>query len=260
MGKTSDLAKADSAIAAPWGKAGTTITTTRDLTVAEMGHVLIDATAAAVVATLPAATAYHDVLLRRVDLTANAVTITAAGADKIMLEASAGQATAELLDFGDFIHLRSDAAGKWWRIAAAQIATETYRGTAKVATQVLTDAGVDDKTIITPKKLRFGFSASFGADGYFTFPSWLGSLCLQWGVISTAANGVGTATFQVPLSQKFFQLGTTLGADTAENSFHWNVEIYTTLLAISAYTYRTEFTGATTKSARGVSWLVAGKA
>lgn len=38
-------------------------------------------------------------------------------------------------------------------------ATETVIGGAKVATQALTNAGVDDKTIITPKKLAAWFAA-----------------------------------------------------------------------------------------------------
>jgi hypothetical protein len=37
-------------------------------------------------------------------------------------------------------------------------ATETVQGTAKVATQALTNAGSDDATIVTPKKLLFGIT------------------------------------------------------------------------------------------------------
>jgi phage-related tail fiber protein len=63
----------------------------------------------------------------------------------------------------------------------AQQATELNQGTAKVATQVLTDAGVDDASMITPKKMRFGFSALFNPIGFIAFPSWLGGWIVQWG-------------------------------------------------------------------------------
>ncbi len=63
---------------------------------------------------------------------------------------------------------------------AAQ-ATEINQGTAKVATQAQVDQGLDDATIITPKKLRAGFRVSLGVNGYIYFPSWMGGLVWQWG-------------------------------------------------------------------------------
>jgi len=80
--------------------------------------------------------------------------------------------------------------------ALAAQATETKQGTAKIATQVLTDAGEDDTTIVTPKKLRAGVSWSLGASGYVALPSWLGGFIIQW----------GGSTFQV---------GTTITSSTA---------------------------------------------
>lgn len=53
--------------------------------------------------------------------------------------------------------------------ALATQATEIKLGTAKIATQALTDAGVDDATIVTPKKLRFGFSVNRGPMGISRF-------------------------------------------------------------------------------------------
>jgi len=63
---------------------------------------------------------------------------------------------------------------------AAQ-ATEINQGTAKVATQAQVDQGIDDATIVTPKKLRAGFRVSLGVNGYIYFPSWMGGLVWQWG-------------------------------------------------------------------------------
>lgn len=75
--------------------------------------------------------------------------------------------------------------------ALATQATEIKLGTARVATQALTDAGADDATIVTPKKLRWGFSVSIsgGNANYIIFPSWLGGLMIQWGY--TVSIGAG---------------------------------------------------------------------
>jgi hypothetical protein len=68
-------------------------------------------------------------------------------------------------------------------VALVAQASEIKQGTAKVATQALTDSGVDDTTIITPKKMRWGVSVSLGVNGYVVFPSWLGGWVIQWGTI-----------------------------------------------------------------------------
>lgn len=81
---------------------------------------------------------------------------------------------------------------------SATLATETVTGAAKVATQTLTNAGVDDATIVTPKKLRAGFSFLFSATGYVAFPSWLGGLIIQWG--SVTRTGTGNISYNFPLT------------------------------------------------------------
>jgi hypothetical protein len=74
----------------------------------------------------------------------------------------------------------------------SQQASTSNQGTAKVATQVQTDAGADDGTIVTPKKLRWGFSISVSGDmsgSYVIFPTWLGGLILQWGMTLAIPSG-----------------------------------------------------------------------
>lgn len=79
-------------------------------------------------------------------------------------------------------------------------ATEEKQGTAKIATQALTDAGADDATIVTPKKMRWGFQIQKAANGYIVFPSWLGGLVLQWGSLTTntSADSVVNYPIQFP--------------------------------------------------------------
>ncbi|MFJ2389886.1 phage tail-collar fiber domain-containing protein [Pseudomonas koreensis] len=84
--------------------------------------------------------------------------------------------------------------------ALAQQATELNQGTAKVATQTQTDVGTEDSAVITPKKLRFGFSMSLAGNGFITLPSWLGGFILQWGLTPLINSGAGAV---VPLPIPF---------------------------------------------------------
>jgi phage-related tail fiber protein len=70
-------------------------------------------------------------------------------------------------------------------------ATEIKLGTAKIATQAMTDAGTNDAAIVTPKKLRWGFSFNItgGGANYIIFPSWLGGLMIQWGYTASVGSG-----------------------------------------------------------------------
>jgi len=77
-------------------------------------------------------------------------------------------------------------------------ATELAFGWAKVANQQQVEAGVDDATFVTPKKLRFGFQILKATNGYIIFPSWLGGLIIQWGRVGFIAEGYQTFNFTIP--------------------------------------------------------------
>ncbi|MGH8348141.1 MAG: gp53-like domain-containing protein [Pseudomonas sp.] len=76
-------------------------------------------------------------------------------------------------------------------------ATESAFGWAKIATQALTDAGTDDTTFVTPKKLRWGVSYLIAQNGYIVLPSWLGGLIIQWG---SATNTATPSAFNFPVT------------------------------------------------------------
>lgn len=74
-------------------------------------------------------------------------------------------------------------------------ATETVLGIAKIASQAQAEAGIDDSTIITPKKMRMGFAASLTTNGYIALPKWLGGLIIQWGQLTISASSSATFNF-----------------------------------------------------------------
>lgn len=132
-----------------------TLSATVGITAAQLGLVLLDASGGARTFTLPAANAalgVREVVLRRVDVTSNALVIAANGTDKIMLDTTveaAGQASTELLFAGDYLRLRSDGAGKWWCVGQAQLPGSIASGVT-----AFTTAGAHTFTV--PSVLRSG--------------------------------------------------------------------------------------------------------
>lgn len=98
--------------------------------------------------------------------------------------------------------------------ALATQATEVKLGTAKIATQALTDAGTDDATIVTPKKLRFGFQIQKAANGYIVFPTWLGGLIIQWGTVN-GGTGDLSAPYPIQFPNGVLQVVVSMGDKTA---------------------------------------------
>ena len=83
-------------------------------------------------------------------------------------------------------------------------ASEASQGAAKVATQLQVDLGINDATMVTPKKMRWGFYILKAANGGIVFPTWLGGWVVQWGqtsfmnVAPYGAKSVVTLPFEFP--------------------------------------------------------------
>ncbi|WP_152978723.1 hypothetical protein [Pseudomonas mediterranea] len=109
------------------------------------------------------------------------------------------------------VYKRAYSGGSWsvWTsiIDSATIATETVIGVTKVATQALTNAGVDDSTIVTPKKLKAAYPAGSRVKAWCNFNG-TGTPAIRSasGFSSIVDNGVGdyTLMFATPESDSNF--------------------------------------------------------
>lgn len=182
------------------------------LTADHAGMVLVDATAGNVVINLPAANVLAGLhyAFRRTDTSANTVTVNRAGADTID-EAD----VALTIPAKGTRHLRSNGVSAWPTIGAF------------AATQAETEAGNDDAKFVTPKKMRMGFAASFGASGYIALPTWLGGLILQWGgtVVHSGSGNVGTNTFPISFITAGYRVVLTDISSTNNNAVVWATDV-----------------------------------
>lgn len=141
-------------------------------------------------------------------------------------------------------------AGKVWYLATVGViavgttallftdehpsATESVSGVAKVATQSDVNAGSSDSVLVTPKKLRFGFSFQTGQSGYIALPSWLGGFIIQWGAAFNNPSATTITEFPLSFPNECFnvvasglQIGGNLQAYVTlnahnKNNFSWN--------------------------------------
>ncbi|CAK16848.1 phage tail protein [Pseudomonas entomophila] len=85
-------------------------------------------------------------------------------------------------------------------------ATETKPGILRLASQDQVNAGEIDEVAVTPKKLRWGFAASFADAGYLKLPGWLGGFVIQWGQVTVAANATNSFSLPTTFPNQFYHV------------------------------------------------------
>ncbi|CAB3907644.1 hypothetical protein LMG26842_05695 [Achromobacter dolens] len=106
--------------------------------------------------------------------------------------------------------------------------TNLYPVTGNQATQAQVDAGTDDTTIVSPKKLKNGFAISLAANGYVKFPSWLGGLVLQWGQSLPSVSPGTLVAWPTPFPTAMYAIvtgGNTSGSSTTQNETQTNFRL-----------------------------------
>ncbi|MDY7067770.1 hypothetical protein PsexTeo8_42620 [Pseudomonas extremaustralis] len=101
-------------------------------------------------------------------------------------------------------------------VPLAGLTTEANQGTAKVSSLAQVNAGADDATIVTPKKLKSGVSYLFAKNGYVTFPTWLGGLIIQWGTVPLNDDSITDVTLPISFPNTFFSAHATVQHSAAQ--------------------------------------------
>ena len=168
----------------------------------------------------------------RHDLAAAAVCVTVAAGRVVIRKAPAGAnpivwvSAPELVDTSMLASAEEAESGaniaRWMnpytvaRYVAKKVmqATEYVAGIAGIASINQVNAGTDDTTMVTPKKLKWGFSFSPTQNGYFCFPSWLGGFLLQWGYVYESQGATDYRGFNVPFPSACFGMVMSIEAAT----------------------------------------------
>lgn len=140
---------------------------------------------------------------------AGLVTVSPAGSDILYAPPNAS-ATFTIPQGACIVLGASPVANSWYLIGGPQ-ATETILGSSRIATQAQVDNGTGDTATITPQKLKSGFLASYGVNGYIKLPSWLFGLTIQWG---TVAGSNTTQSFPLAFATSCAYLGATVQVDS----------------------------------------------
>jgi hypothetical protein len=148
----------------------------------------------------------------------------------------------------------------WMPFSANIQATEALRGGAEIATHTETNTGTDDARIVTPLKLKLGFSISLSSTtGYLNFPTWLGGLEIKWGQSlntgTTTTVTFGTAFTTAVRGLFFGSLASSLA--TAANHYQPSYDNFSTT-SFQWASLKSDGTVNATASSANVYWLAIG--
>lgn len=135
-------------------------------------------------------------------------------------------------------------------------ATEIKLGTAKIATQGQTDEGTDDATIVTPKKMRWGFSVLKGVTGYVVLPTWLGGIIFQWGSVTTSTSTDLGYTFPLTFPTRLGTLNATAYVGNSGITRDTNIMLRTDGLGTTGFNAGAYLSG--TRIAEAIYWFAIG--
>ena len=103
--------------------------------------------------------------------------------------------------------------GFWWnarksgRLIMDALGVLKWNGnpllTGTIASQAEVEQGLSETAVVTPKRLRLGFAASWTANGYLILPSWLGGFVFQWGTTPASPSIGAQKNFVIPFPTKF---------------------------------------------------------
>lgn len=97
-----------------------------------------------------------------------------------------------------------DTGGAGWA-AIVQSASASVEGLIQLASQAEVNARTNTNKSVTPKTVGNGVAYSLGTNGYIILPTWLGSLCIQWGSTASVPSGGNlTVPFVVPFANNIF--------------------------------------------------------
>lgn len=98
-------------------------------------------------------------------------------------------------------------------------ADESNKGIAQKASTSDITSGTDDSKFTTISKLRAGFGINKSANGYITFPTWLGGLIIRWGSVNVGSNASTTITGLFPTSCLQAIVGLGVFGSTFDNQY-----------------------------------------
>lgn len=137
--------------------------------------------------------------------------------------------------------------------SAAAMATEALHGVLRIGTQAEVNAGAMDNVIVTPAKMRAGFTCSFATNGYIVFPSWLFGFTLMWGATLSNAGGVGSTTFPLAFPNACWHV---LGTGRSANPSMIGVLAGSGAPTRTGYTWYSSIIGS--PGVLGIDWIAVG--